>query len=102
MRAGTIAVPPSPAKRSAHHVASLSDDAIAAMVRADRVHRRLYTDPAVFALEMDRIFGRAWIYVGHESMAQRAGDFFLAQVGREPVVITRDDRGALHGLINRC
>ena len=83
-------------------MASLSDDAIAALVRADRVHRRLYTDPAVFALEMDRIFGRSWIYVGHESMARRAGDFFLAQVGREPVVITRDERGDLRGLINRC
>jgi phenylpropionate dioxygenase-like ring-hydroxylating dioxygenase large terminal subunit len=72
------------------------------MVRPGRVHRRLYADPAVFELEMERIFRRSWVYVGHESMARRAGDFFLAQVGREPVVITRDDRGALHGLINRC
>ena len=39
----------------------------AALVRDDRVHRSVYTDPAIFDLEMDRIFGRAWIYVGHES-----------------------------------
>jgi phenylpropionate dioxygenase-like ring-hydroxylating dioxygenase large terminal subunit len=80
----------------------LSNDDIAALVRPDRVHRRVYTDPAVFELEMERIFGRSWIYVGHESMVRHSGGFFLAQVGREPVVITRDEHGALHGLINRC
>ena len=41
------------------------------LVRDDRVHRRVYTDPDVFALEMDRLWGYAWIYVGHESQVPK-------------------------------
>jgi len=37
------------------------------VVRGNAVHRTAYTDPALFALEQERIFRRAWLYVGHES-----------------------------------
>lgn len=72
------------------------------LVEAERVHRRVYVDPQVFELEMDRIFGRTWIYVGHESQVPRAGDYFTTQVGRQPVVMTRDPDGGIHVLENRC
>ena len=51
------------------------------------VHRQLYTDPAIFELEMARIFGTAWIYIGHESQVKKPGDYFATQIGRHPVVI---------------
>lgn len=72
------------------------------MVEAERVHRRVYVDPDVFELEMDRIFGRTWIYVGHESQVPKAGDYFTTQVGRQPVVMTRHTDGSIHVLENRC
>ncbi|MCX7313976.1 MAG: hypothetical protein NTV56_20255 [Alphaproteobacteria bacterium] len=37
-------------------------DEIAKLVEPGRVHRRVYSDPDVFELEMERIFGRAWLY----------------------------------------
>ena len=68
-------------------------------VQPGRVHRRVYADPAIFDLEMERIFGRQWIYVGHESQVKRPGDFFRSRVGRQPVAlchrIHRDQRLAL-------
>ena len=35
---------------------------------------------------MERIFGTAWIYVGHESQVKKPGDYFATQIGRRPVV----------------
>lgn len=72
------------------------------MVEAERVHRRVYVDPDVFELEMDRIFGRSWIYVGHESQVPQPGDYVTTQVGRQPVVMTRHTDGTIHVLENRC
>ena len=43
------------------------------MVRDESVHKKLYTDPAIFALEMERIWSYL-VYVGHESQAQ-CGDY---------------------------
>ena len=45
------------------------------LVRADSVHRSVYTDRAIFDLEMDRIFGRTWVYVGHDSEVPEPGDY---------------------------
>src|SRR5262249_48919981 len=56
--------------RGPHPMTSIEPPEIAALVRPGRVHRRVYTDPALFNLEMEKIFGSAWIYVGHESQVK--------------------------------
>jgi hypothetical protein len=44
----------------------------------DLVNRRLYTDEALFRMEMDSIFRNAWLYMGNESQVRKPGDFFAA------------------------
>jgi phenylpropionate dioxygenase-like ring-hydroxylating dioxygenase large terminal subunit len=51
----------------------LPDD-VTSLVKPASVHRSLYDDPAIFELELERIFGSAWIYVGHESQVREPGD----------------------------
>ncbi len=80
----------------------MTPEAIRALVGAGRIDRRVYTDPAIFALEIERIFARAWIYVGHDSQVPRPGDFFTTSVAARPVVMIRDDDGAIRVLRNRC
>ena len=75
---------------------------IGALVKTGRVHRRVYADPEIFELEMERLFGRAWLFVGHESQVQAPGDFFTTYMGRQPVVVVRHEDGAVHVLNNRC
>lgn len=70
--------------------------------RPDRVHGSLYTDPAIFAAELERIWCRTWVYVGHESEVAAADDFVMKSIGPEPVIMTRDRQGRVHLLLNRC
>jgi phenylpropionate dioxygenase-like ring-hydroxylating dioxygenase large terminal subunit len=74
---------------------------VAELIRPTTVHGRLYTDPAIFDLEMDRIFRQGWVYVGHESELPKRGDFIRRTIGIEPVILTRDNDG-IHVLANRC
>src|SRR6185437_3040209 len=67
-----------------------------------RVHRQIYSDPAIFDLEMQRIFGQAWIYIGHESQVKNPGDYFSTQIGRRPVVMVRDESGEVRVIHNQC
>jgi phenylpropionate dioxygenase-like ring-hydroxylating dioxygenase large terminal subunit len=71
------------------------------LVQPDRVHRSVYADAGVFELEMERIFGRAWLLLGHESQARKAGDYFTTRMGREPVIVVRNGPD-IAVLINRC
>jgi benzoate/toluate 1,2-dioxygenase subunit alpha len=66
------------------------------------VHTRVYTDSRVFELEMRRIFGATWVYVGHESEIPRPGRYKTAYIGLQPVIVSRDASGQVHVLLNRC
>jgi len=81
---------------------SLDGKELAALVRPGRVHRRIYTDPAIFDVEMERIFGSAWIYVGHESQVKNPGDFIATRIGQKPLLLVRDTAGKLQLLHNQC
>jgi phenylpropionate dioxygenase-like ring-hydroxylating dioxygenase large terminal subunit len=72
------------------------------LIEPGRVHRRVYTDPDVFELEMERIFGRAWLFVGHTSQVPNPGDFITTDLGRQPVIMTRHRDGSVQVLLNRC
>src|SRR5687768_11470963 len=67
-----------------------------------RVHTEAYVSDEIFALEMDRIFERTWIYVAHESQIARRGDYLTTRLGTQPVIVTRDQHGAVQVLLNRC
>ena len=77
-------------------------DDIAKLIEPGRVHRRVYTDPDVFELEMERIFGRAWLFVGHTSQVPNPGDYITTELGRQPVIMTRHRDGSVQVLLNRC
>ena len=81
---------------------SVSEAELAQMIEPGRVHRRVYTDPAIFELEMARIFGRAWLFVGHTSQVPQAGDYVTTELGRQPVIMIRHRDGKVHVLLNRC
>ncbi|TAM32979.1 MAG: hypothetical protein EPN68_02175 [Rhodanobacter sp.] len=50
------------------------------LAQPERNHARLYTDPAIFAEEMEKIFRRSWVYVAHESEIPNPGDYLTTYV----------------------
>jgi benzoate/toluate 1,2-dioxygenase alpha subunit len=79
-----------------------TSDEIRALVREDRVHKSVFLDPELFEIEMERVFGRTWIFVGHESQVPEIGDFFATRIGLHSVVMVRHTDRSIRVLYNRC
>lgn len=75
---------------------------INSLVRPDRVHRRVYTDPDVFQLELELIFSKTWLYVVHESQIKNSGDYILAPMGQREVIVNRDENNKINVVNNSC
>lgn len=72
------------------------------MVQDGKVHSRIFTDQAIFDLEMERIFHRDWVYIGHEAEVPKHGDYRVRKIGRQSVIMVRDKDGSVNVLMNRC
>ncbi|WP_328842759.1 aromatic ring-hydroxylating oxygenase subunit alpha [Streptomyces sp. NBC_00258] len=64
--------------------------------------REWYTSPEIFRKEIDKIFHRQWIYVGHVSQAKNTGDYFVARAATESIIVTRAKNGGLRAHFNVC
>ena len=67
-----------------------------------RLNRAVLVDPEILEAERSRIFGRSWIYLGHDSEVVEPGDFRTRTVAGRPVLMLRDEAGALRALLNTC
>ena len=67
-----------------------------------RCRRDIFTDPALFELEMKHIFEANWVYLAHESQIPEPEDYFTTWLGRSSIIITRDKAGQLHAMLNAC
>jgi phenylpropionate dioxygenase-like ring-hydroxylating dioxygenase large terminal subunit len=72
------------------------------LIRPDRVHRSIYTDPAYFGDEMTKVFGGLWTYLCHESEIPAVNSFKRVRMGMRPLIVTRDADHQFHALFNRC
>jgi phenylpropionate dioxygenase-like ring-hydroxylating dioxygenase large terminal subunit len=72
------------------------------LIKRDKVHGSLYTDAAIFAEELRKIWYRTWVFVGHVSEVAQPGDYVRKRLGLQDLIMTRDRDGELHLLLNRC
>jgi len=68
-----------------------------------RIPYRVYSDPEIYALEQQRIFrGPVWNFLCLEIDIPNPGDYKTSTVGEIPVIVTRDEDGDIHAMVNRC
>jgi Rieske 2Fe-2S family protein len=64
--------------------------------------QKYFVSPEVFATEQENIFSKNWLLVGHQRQIANAGDFFVAIVAGESIIVTRDQGSVTRAFFNVC
>lgn len=83
-------------------MATVVDDLEEAVSAARSLPQHYYTSADVFDLDLERVFGRSWLFAGVVSELPAPGDSLVWSVGPESVLIVRDEQGRLRGYHNVC
>jgi phenylpropionate dioxygenase-like ring-hydroxylating dioxygenase large terminal subunit len=77
-------------------------EAMVDMVPQGRVPVRIFNDPEVFELEQERVFGRCWVFLAHESEIPSPGDYLLRYIANNSIIVVRDEEGQVRAHLNMC
>ena len=72
------------------------------LARAETIPARWYTDPRFHAFDGEAVFMRSWQYIGHEGLIPHAGDYVLATVAGNPVIVVRGHEEEIRAYYNVC
>lgn len=61
-----------------------------------------YHDPAIYRREMQTVFARSWLLIGHERALQEPGRYIATTIAHRPVFVVRTKTGGLKGFHNVC
>ena len=84
---------------------SRGDRSLRSLVDPDNglIARDTYVNEAIYQQELEQIFSRAWLFVGHETQVPNPGDFIRSRMGEEEVILVRDRKDQrLHVFLNSC
>ncbi len=72
------------------------------MAGAKTLPQQYFVSQEIFAEEQQKIFSRRWVLVGHQGQIAKPGDYFVAEVAGESLIVVRDKRGEIRGFYNVC
>jgi phenylpropionate dioxygenase-like ring-hydroxylating dioxygenase large terminal subunit len=68
----------------------------------NEVSMRVMSDQELYGHEMERIFAKTWLLLGHDTEIPKSGDFVVRDMGEDQVIVARDREGAIHVSLNVC
>ena len=66
------------------------------------ISREIFVNDDIYQQELEQVFARSWLFVGHESQIPNPGDFFISSMGEESVILCRDRDEKIHVFLNSC
>ncbi|MEN5246295.1 aromatic ring-hydroxylating oxygenase subunit alpha [Brucella pseudintermedia] len=66
------------------------------------LEQKFYTDPEYYKQDLENIFYKDWLFVGHDCELPKTGSYMTVQIGAYPVVIVRDAQGGIRAFHNSC
>ena len=66
------------------------------------LERDFYCSQEDYQIDLDMIWYRDWLFVGHDCEVANPGNYMTVQIGEYPVLIVRDRDGGLRAFHNTC
>lgn len=77
-------------------------DELAAGLDAGSVPASIFGNEELYKLELRQVFGRAWVYLAHESEIPANGDYVKRKIGEDDFIVIRDRDGEINVLFDAC
>ena len=78
------------------------DDSVKDVSEARTMPAGVYTSEEFYRFEMESLFAREWLCLGHHSQIPNVGDYFTVQVGPEPLIVVRAEDGSINVMSSIC
>ncbi|GAA5190220.1 aromatic ring-hydroxylating dioxygenase subunit alpha [Rugosimonospora acidiphila] len=63
---------------------------------------QVFNDADVYDAELERVFGRSWVFLAHETEIPNPGDYVLRRIGEDPFIVSRGNDGQIRAFFNSC
>lgn len=85
-------------------VKNWSDEEIKALVDEEKglLDPRIFSDQDLYEIELERVFARSWLLLGHEGHIPKAGDYLTTYMGEDPVIVVRQKDRSIKVFLNQC